>query len=195
MRSFERVSTEWKNGGGITREVASGPPGASLDDFTWRVSLADVALGGPFSVFSGIDRILAVVDGPGMTLVVDGVPHRVDPYEPFTFSGDAVTVGTLLGGPIVDLNVMVRRAKATAQVRIVRDRASMQSRRNVCVLAIPLTGSAVLQRADVTLERLDAAILSDGELDTLSVTGVTAVVTLTPRQTSQPLTTDFCSSG
>ena len=179
LRSGERTPTVWKNGGGVTREVAAGPPGAGLDDFTWRISLADVAHSGSFSVFSGIDRIITVVDGPGMRLVVDGVPRRVDPYEPFTFSGDAVTECALLGGAIVDFNVMVRRTRATAHVRIVRDQASMQSHHDVCVLAMPLTGSAVLQQAGVTLQRLDAALLSDGDQDAISVTGVAAVVTLT----------------
>ncbi|MFJ9712723.1 HutD family protein [Streptomyces sp. NPDC101234] len=179
FRSDERTPSAWKNGGGVTREVAAEPPGAGLDDFTWRISLADVVHSGSFSVFSGIDRIITVVDGPGMRLVVDGVPRRVDPHEPFAFSGDAVTECALPGGPIVDFNVMVRRTRATAHVRIVREQATVRSDRAVRVLAMPLTGSAVLQQAGVTLQRLDAALLSDGDQDVIGVTGVAAVVTLT----------------
>ncbi|WP_406841848.1 HutD family protein (plasmid) [Streptomyces sp. AHU1] len=184
FRSNERTTAAWKNGGGITREVAVGPPGAGIDNFTWRVSLADVSRSGPFSIFNGIDRTITLVDGPGMKLVVDGVPHEIYPYEPFTFSGDAVAECILPGSPIVDFNVMVRRSRATAQVRMVRDRVPIQPSYGDCVLAIPLTGSAVLQQADVTLQRLDAALLLDGSQDTIDVTGVTAVVTLTAAPTS-----------
>ena len=35
--------TPWKNGLGQTRELACWPPGAGLDDFEWRVSVATVA--------------------------------------------------------------------------------------------------------------------------------------------------------
>ena len=32
--------TPWKNGGGVTTELATDPPGAALDAFNWRLSLA-----------------------------------------------------------------------------------------------------------------------------------------------------------
>ncbi|WP_344323995.1 HutD family protein, partial [Kitasatospora putterlickiae] len=49
LRAAERPATAWRNGGGVTREVAGHPVGSGLDDFRWRVSLADVASAGPFS--------------------------------------------------------------------------------------------------------------------------------------------------
>ena len=48
----------WKNGGGETAEIAVSPPGAALDDFDWRLSMARVETDGPFSAFPGIDRTL-----------------------------------------------------------------------------------------------------------------------------------------
>jgi hypothetical protein len=42
----------WKNGGGVTREVAACyPQGGDGQDFLWRVSIATVAGNGPFSHF------------------------------------------------------------------------------------------------------------------------------------------------
>lgn len=65
--------------------VAVHPRNAGTDDFDWRISVAYVARAGPFSVFPGVDRIITLIDGPGMVLTVDGAEHRVDaPYKPFS---------------------------------------------------------------------------------------------------------------
>ena len=62
--------TPWKNGGGVTTELAMSPPGAGLDNFDWRVSLASIAEDGPFSQFPGVDRTLVMVAGDGYTQTV-----------------------------------------------------------------------------------------------------------------------------
>ena len=63
VRASEQRAMPWKNGGGITYEVAVFPAiSPSLDDFDWRVSMARVAADGPFSLFPGIDRSLAIVE-------------------------------------------------------------------------------------------------------------------------------------
>lgn len=95
----------WKNGRGVTEQIAVEPAGAPLDAFAWRVSTALVSDGGPFSTFAGCDRILVVVEGDGLAL--DGAP--VPPLVPSRFSGDAATTATLSGGPIRDFNVIARR--------------------------------------------------------------------------------------
>ncbi|MER7191566.1 HutD/Ves family protein [Streptomyces flaveolus] len=183
LRASERTPAPWKNGGGVTSEVAVHPPGAGTDDFAWRVSVADVARSGPFSTFDGVDRIITVVDGPGMTLTVDGTPHVVDaPYEPFAFPGDAVTECRLLDGPIVDFNVMARRAGTTARVRVERAQTSVRPGTGTRVLAIVLEGTALLHGASVRLGRLDAVLFSDQDpVDTIGVDGVLAVVDLVDR--------------
>lgn len=123
-------SMPWKNGGGTTREVASGvlrgtPPGtgpatgAPVDGFDWRVSIADVAADGAFSAFPGVDRVITVAEGAGMVLTVDGRAGTVGPLDPFAFPGDAVTDCRLVAGPVRNANVMTRRGRATAAVRVV----------------------------------------------------------------------------
>ena len=56
LRDVLRPVTPWKNGGGLTREVAAFPANASMADFDWRISIADVAAAGPFSRFENVDR-------------------------------------------------------------------------------------------------------------------------------------------
>lgn len=111
IRADDHRAMPWKNGGGITYEVAIDPPGArSLDAFDWRVSMARVESDGPFSRFAGIDRSLAVMQGDGLRLVVDGTNIELGPNSrPLVFSGDVPVTATLVNGPILDLNVMTRR--------------------------------------------------------------------------------------
>lgn len=115
-RAADRAATPWKNGGGVTREVAAWPPSSGLDGFDWRVSLADVAADGPFSTFPGVDRLLTVIDGDGLALEIEGRTVRLEPGAPFAFPGEAAVVARLTAGPIRDLNVMVRRGAWTARV-------------------------------------------------------------------------------
>ncbi|MGW7087106.1 HutD/Ves family protein [Streptomyces sp. NPDC054871] len=125
LRWSEYRSMPWKNGGGTTREVASGAvqgplgPVEPADGFDWRVSVADVDAGGAFSAFPGIDRVITLVEGEGMVLTVDGTSQLVAPSSPFAFSGDAETDCRLEAGAVRDMNVMTRRGRATAEVRIV----------------------------------------------------------------------------
>lgn len=113
----------WKNGGGITREIVCQPPGAGMEDFDWRVSIATVASDGPFSAFPGVDRVITLLRGTGVYLASDDgtLDHRLDsPLQPFVFPGEARVVGRLLAGPSEDFNVMTRRATCRAEVRVLR---------------------------------------------------------------------------
>lgn len=104
------VPSPWKNGGGVTREIAAQPPGAGLDGFDWRLSMATVAQDGPFSVFPGIDRLLVLLDGEGLALdFADGDSHVLRPGDRLAFAADRAVSGRLTGGAVTDLNIMVRR--------------------------------------------------------------------------------------
>lgn len=116
-------SMPWKNGGGTTREITCQPAGAGLDDFHWRLSIAEIAASGPFSAFAGIDRVITLLEGDGVRLYTQEVPapqaidHALQrPLEPFAFAGDTALQCTLLGGTCQDFNVMVRRSFGSPHV-------------------------------------------------------------------------------
>ncbi len=111
--SYRRMT--WKNGGGETAEIAVFPEIAGLDDFGWRVSMARVEAGGPFSLFPGVDRTLSVLEGAGVRLHIEGRASATltGASAPYSFAADAATHAELLGGPITDLNVMTRRTGYT----------------------------------------------------------------------------------
>jgi environmental stress-induced protein Ves len=112
----------WKNGGGVTREIAALPAGSTVDDFVWRVSVAEIAQAGPFSPFPGVDRQIMLLSGAGVRLRGDGIDHRLDrPLQPFAFAGEAAIDASLLDGPSHDLNVMTRRDAMRAEVQVAYD--------------------------------------------------------------------------
>ena len=166
LRSAGHRRMPWKNGGGETVEVMVHPEGAGLSDFGWRVSMATVAEDGPFSVFPGIDRTLAVLSGTGMTLAIEGVGTRTltPESEPLAFPADAPTVARLTGGPITDLNAMTRRGLFTH--RLTRHRATEAAGLPDADwrLVLALTPLGISTDAGLAgLQPRDAALLEQGE--------------------------------
>ncbi|AMS43071.1 HutD-family protein [Aminobacter sp. Y103A] len=107
----------WKNGGGVTTEILAWPSAAGLDAFDWRISMAQVAGGGPFSVFAGIDRTLTVLSGTMQLAAGDAAPVALSPQsQPYAFPGDVGTEAVLIDGPVLDFNVMTRRDRVSHAV-------------------------------------------------------------------------------
>ena len=124
----------WKNGAGRTTEIAAFPPGAALDEFDWRVSIADVVRDAPFSAFAGVDRTIVLLAGAGMRLAgVGGASSLRAVYEPHAFSGDETVNCTLVDGPVRDFNLMLRRGRVTGEVAIVRGAAARIAPARFCL--------------------------------------------------------------
>ncbi|MGO7964544.1 HutD/Ves family protein [Rhizobium ruizarguesonis] len=115
LRAGDYKRMPWKNGKGETVEIAVFPPDASINDFDWRISMATVAEDGPFSIFPDIDRTLAILDGNGMVLNVDGSSPVLltTASDPLAFPADVPVAARLEDGAITDLNVMTRRKGPT----------------------------------------------------------------------------------
>jgi environmental stress-induced protein Ves len=115
----------WKNGLGFTTEYGIEPAGANFasDPFLWRISSARVAAPGPFSLFAGYERLIAVVRGGNMILRYDesdrsdelriGTVHR--------FSGDLQTRSELPEGEIEDFNLIMKRGACEGELHVHRN--------------------------------------------------------------------------
>jgi environmental stress-induced protein Ves len=111
----ERREQPWRNGAGVTVEVAREPADAGDEAYAWRVSIARLRGASAFSSFPGIDRTLQLLDGQ-VELTIAGVARVLSPDDPpIRFAGeDAVACRVLApaaaDGDARDLNVLLRRA-------------------------------------------------------------------------------------
>lgn len=109
------IATQWKNGGGVTREVARRDDDRGL---LWRLSIADVASDGPFSRFDGLSRILTVIDGAGLRLAIPDGVLMAPPLKPVAFAGDVPVDCTLIGGAVRDFNLIYDATRIGATVTV-----------------------------------------------------------------------------
>ena len=135
----------WRNGGGVTRELAAWP---AQGEWVWRMSVAEVAASGPFSRFEGITRWFAVLQGAGVLLNVrtpsdvgaaGAGEHRLTVTDPpLCFDGGLATDCQLINGPTQDFNLMAQGSSLPARmVRIQGDfQAAVPATKTVAVYAI-----------------------------------------------------------
>ena len=132
--------------------------GSLPDDWTWRLSTADITQDVPFSVFPGVNREFCVADGNGVVLTINGVDHRCEPGSVTKFRGDDVVFATLIDGPMRALNLMVRDGAAEKHL----DRSFSSSA--VAVVCIGQSQKIQLDGVDSELAVLDAVIVKEGSL-------------------------------
>jgi uncharacterized protein len=136
LRLQDCPARPWKNGLGRTRELAAEPPGAGMDDFLWRVSVAEVDRAAPFSAFPGVDRSIVLLEGAGFTMTLDGDrSHALTSlFAPFAFPGEARVEVALAGGPTRDFNLMTRRDRARGRIAVWRHPADVVLRPQTVLL-------------------------------------------------------------
>ena len=117
-------SAPWKNGGGSTKEIAAFPPNAELDNFIWRVSLAEIKQPSAYSLFPEIDRTQILIAGECLSLRnQNGQSKRLLAYEPFSFAGEQAWFAEPEGDCQM-LNVMTSRTNALSELEIIRGNLS-----------------------------------------------------------------------
>ncbi|MEJ6628534.1 MAG: HutD family protein [Ilumatobacteraceae bacterium] len=154
QRASERAAVPWRNGLGVQYEIIC--DGSLPDDWTWRLSTADITQDVPFSSFPGITREFCAADGNGVTLNINGVDHRCEPGSDTTFRGDDLVFATLIDGPVRALNLMMRDGSTARPLQIARvGQHAVQ-----CQVIVAIMGSASVEVANqvVELGLLDAII-------------------------------------
>lgn len=153
----------WKNGAGTTRELWArrDSAGAALI----RISIAEISGAQDFSAFPGIDRVILQLDGPPMTLTIDGVSHPLAPLTPLPFAGEA-RVACRMDGPghAHDLNLMCRRGDFRPAIRRLTLRAGeglMLGDKGTVTAVLALSPCAVGTPGAVRLETLDLLVGAD----------------------------------
>lgn len=189
----------WRNGGGVTRELASHSGGASAGTsedgaWDWRVSIADVTSAGEYSPFPGMERVLTVVEGELLLLAVDGTEHPLEKYRPFRFPGGAASSSALPTGDVRNLNVIAREGAFKAYTSIIelsKKRAHPVFEGQLGILlqgqATVSPGSAEVDESGagpdgppIPLGRYDAVVGSDSPTPEILGRGFLAVVSIDP---------------
>lgn len=156
-----RAGAPWRNGGGVTYEVAAGPEGAGFDDFGWRISIARIERDGPFSAFPGIDRTQMVLEGG--PVILSGTDWEVGLHEgsaSLAFDGER-PIDARVATPATVLNVMTRRGTFHHRLQ----RASPVGMKNA--VAVLLLADRALEAAGTRLQPLDAIWLDPDEVTSL----------------------------
>lgn len=165
LRFAEVTPSPWKNRRGTTWEYAVHPPGAGLDDFSWRISRAHIGRHAAFSVFPEIDRTLAVVAGDAIDLLLPDRRVRLDRRtQPYRFAGDHLIECRIPDGPIDDLNVMTRRGRWTHAVerRVVAEPIGVDLSADIAFVVAVAAVTVVSGEASVALAAGDAVALEGG---------------------------------
>ena len=156
QRAVDRTPQPWKNGLGVQYEIMC--DGSLPDDWTWRLSTADITQDVPFSIFPGVNREFCVADGNGVVLTINGVEHRCEPGSITKFRGDDEVYAKLIDGPMRALNLMVRDGATPIHLC----RKDMEE--SLVIIAIGEKQVFELDGQECCLEILDAVLISDQSL-------------------------------
>lgn len=163
----------WVNGGGWTTEIVAEP---TANDWEWRLSVADVDEAGPFSVFPGVDRTIALLHGRGFALTVGTASERVidTAFQPFEFDGDATTTCRLIDGPVQDINLLVRRGTTPRRLDVVHIAPGSEIPLGAIDVAIVVAGRVRFEGHDLGF--LDAIRVSRSGSIAVTAVGDEAIV-------------------
>lgn len=110
----------WRNGRGVTLEIAREP--ATGEEFTWRLSLAQIDTDCDFSAYPGYRRALVLAAGDSLRLRFRGHGSRsLGPARRCArFEGDWKTHCAVPEGPCTDLSLIVRGSSVSRPACILR---------------------------------------------------------------------------
>jgi uncharacterized protein len=111
--------TPWKNGGGVTIDIAE-------QEGLWRFGRTPITSPGPFSDYSGFDRIQIIVRGRGLVLQTpDGELNLRRPFVPVRFAGETPITSRLEAGAVDVVNLIGRRDAVRIQLDLTQTRGDL----------------------------------------------------------------------
>lgn len=121
--SSQFIRMPWKNGGGETLEIFRIENPNDQDRSLFRLSMAFVKKDGPFSIFPNIDRTILLLEGDGFLLFKENqkIATINSRLSPFSFKGEEQIDCQLIGGEVVDFNIMIDRDYGLATTTVIRN--------------------------------------------------------------------------
>ena len=182
----------WKNGKGQTIELAINKEG-TLEDFDWRLSMAQVTENGPFSDFSGYWRHLVLIEGEDITLTHDSdVRHHLRAQlQVASFDGGSHTEAALGAGPITDFNIITRQASFQTEVITYQDDHSVDINVENLMFIYGLKGALnISTKGDkTTLPEGQLMVIEELAGSTISVHGSHWIIANLQQNSTSPIAT------
>ena len=133
--------TPWKNGGGVTVDIVLV---ADKDGEIWRFGRTPIIRPGPFSDYTGFDRVQVLVAGSGLVLKTPGGEIDVrQPFRPVRFAGETPIVSELESGPVEVVNLIGNRARVRIDMKVLDEGRSLHLGPGTHVVYNPLGDSAL----------------------------------------------------
>jgi environmental stress-induced protein Ves len=153
--------TPWKNGGGTTIDIAG-------QDDVWRFGRTPITAPGPFSDYTGFDRLQVLVAGRGLVLETpDGEIDVRVPFKPVRFKGETPIKSRLEAGPVEVANLIGKRSDVAIDLVVLAAGRSIPLV-NGTHLAYAATGAAQVDGHDLPA---DHCLRIDGGPTRLACTG------------------------
>jgi environmental stress-induced protein Ves len=132
--------TPWKNGGGVTVDIVLV---TDKDAEVWRFGRTPIVQPGPFSDYTGFDRVQVLVAGSGLVLKTpDGEIDVREPFRPVRFAGEIPIVSRLEAGPVEVVNLIGNRAKVQVDIKVLDEGRSLRLGPGTHIVYNPLGDSA-----------------------------------------------------
>ena len=131
------LRTPWKNGGGTTVDIA-------FSGDVWRFGRTPIVQPGPFSDYTGYDRVQVLVSGSG--LVLETPQGEIDvrqPFRPVHFTGETRIASRLEAGPVEVVNLIGARAQVKIDIAVLDEDRTLRQQ--------PGTHSAYSPHGEATL--------------------------------------------
>lgn len=152
-------SMPWKNGRGFTSEIAIFPIQSMMEknNFSWRLSSAEVTENGPFSSFPDCERYLTVINGAGLKLQFENENKVIDQNNFVKFLGESKVHSELVDGKITDLNLIVKKDMHNIQFKILDSNVNKLDSGTSIIFV--MDGSVKVN--DVAAEKFDTVIIEN----------------------------------
>lgn len=142
----------WKNGGGVASDIVVVE--RADGELDWRVATARIDRDGPFSDYPGVDRVFAIIEGPGVRLdfVGDGL-RDVARDQVIRFAGAPGPFARLSGAPATAFNLMLAHGRFAGDIVILATGGTLTVPTGTdTIVLLTLDGSASIDGRDVPVQ-------------------------------------------
>jgi environmental stress-induced protein Ves len=134
------------------------------DGDVWRFGRTPITTAGPFSDYTGFDRMQVLVAGGGLVLETpDGEIDVRRPFKPVRFAGETTIVSRLEAGPVEVINLMGDRSRVQIDLAVLNAGETRRLGPGVHIAYCPAGQAAVRLRGAEYILQADGGLRIEDE--------------------------------